>query len=225
MAYEQADVERLGNLYFVSGTFDPHPRLITAHQLNPDAPLSPYYMHFPESGEPGYLLLPQIITLTGKLMAGIIEEEAATGHLFAGLPDGATPLARATASHFDPTGLNVLTFSKEKLATTTLFHHKTGHALAGEPIVPIDDHTSVGRNAGLFTSMLQNDMNLRVKLFLNIVDREQGGRQALARLGVKMRSIFLASVLIRQGLEEGHLSQDKFDEIDAYITANRVADD
>ena len=222
MALDALDRERLGNLYFVSKTFDIGSFELSAHLDNPDLPPSPYYMHFPAPNKPGALYLPEIQATAGRLLFQLAEEEGITGHMFAGVPEGANEIARNAAELCGPNGSNLLTFSKEKLGRLVIFHHIEGHAMPGEKVIGIDDHTSGGRNARLFQRMLETEMRLKMTHFLNIVDREQGGRQRLAENGATMRSIFTISELLGLGLAEGHLTQTQFDDLLHYVRTNPI---
>lgn len=207
-------IEHLGELYYRSHSiqFDIEGDgfLLSAHQDNPDLARSPYYLHYPKPGEKGYELMPELVKYTGMALFKLAVEMGIEGNTYAGVPDGADPLAEATARYGKNYPDNISHFKKQQCGHNTKFSLLDGTFSNGNELTAIDDHTYGGRNKRLF-QIAAEGYGYRMTHILNVVDREQGAEAVMANHGVFMRSLFTITELFEYGLAERHITQDAFD--------------
>src|SRR5579871_523396 len=120
--------DRIAELYFASDSFQFGEFRLSAHQENPDLPLSPYYLHYPKPGEPGAEYLPEMFSLIGEEFYNLCQSQtpAVSPTKIAGVPRGALPLADAHAQHYPTYPANLLTFAKSEVDGKTVFSEPEG---------------------------------------------------------------------------------------------------
>ncbi len=97
-----------------------------------------------------------------------------------------------------------------------------GEVKEGDHILFFDDLITDGRSKVEGIKPLER-MGADVKLILVVVDREQGGRENLERMGYKFRSIVKISEVVRSLMESGKLKEERAMEILNYIRRFKVA--
>jgi len=119
--------------------------------------------------------------LTGFCLARLIAERAPEAQAVGGLTMGADPLASATATMSYLAGRPLAAFYVRKEAKG----HGTGQWLEGTknlrpamPVVILEDVVTSGGSA-LKALTRAREFGLDVRLILGLVDREEGGREAL----------------------------------------------
>lgn len=218
--------EQIGELYYRSETIKFGAFPLSVHIDNPDLPLSPWYLHYPEEGEPGTQYLPELFRLIGVEFKNMNDELGLQPVRIAGVPRGALLLGEELAKQYEQ-GYpgNLLVFGKEQTKPVdgqpgkTEFTGPTGTWEPGDELQIVEDHTSGGRNKRLILNAAQR-AGLVVPTMLTVVDREQGGVANMAELNVALHSIFTASELLNYGVAEGHISQTLADEVNAYRETN-----
>lgn len=198
---------------------------LSVHNDNPDLPLSPYYLHYPKEGEPGYELMPELASKIGDAFYGIIcEFEKFEKNLrIAGVPKGAVVLGEAVASHF--------MFPERVLVMFGKVQHDDGRTVfvppapdtfkEGDELIIVEDHTSGGRNKKLIREAAIN-VGFVVNIMLTVVDRMQGGVEAMAELGVELLSIFTTEELLATLVAMGEITQSQKDQVMEYIVNNQL---
>ncbi len=196
---------------------------ISAHELDDTLPLTPMYLHYPKDSEPGAELLPLMFDIIGKLFYEIITSQKIRFDKVAGIPEGANPFARTTASHFDNPGMILLNFEKRlgDSGKRTFFGPIKGRIGKGDNVVILDDHTSGGYNKSLFVDVIQKNGG-EVTDVLTVVDREQGATEFLKNLGITLHSIFTISELLDFYIAESLITSDQYSEIMKYIKDNQI---
>jgi orotate phosphoribosyltransferase len=116
-----------------------------------------------------------------------------------GLTLGADPVAYAIAHAAAVAGLQIDAFTVRKEAKA----HGAGRRIeggleAGTDVVVVEDVITSGGSA-LQAVRAVEEAGARVMGVLAVVDREEGGRQAIADAGYEARALFTAGDLLREG--------------------------
>jgi uridine monophosphate synthetase len=213
--------ERIAELYFRSNSakFGRFP--LSIHLDRPDLPPSPYYLHYPQAGEPGSELLPELFDLVGQGFFDLCGSKGIRPQKIAAVPNGANPLARAHARRHPAYPDNLLVFAKTTDGNITRFHGPIeGMFEPGDNLVVDEDHTSAGRNKLLFLRAAQC-LGFTVTDMLTVVDRQQQGPENLAEVGVTLHSLFTATELLEAGQAMGFATAAQLAEAQEYIAANQ----
>lgn len=121
--------------------------------------------------------------LVGSLMLGLIRERAAAVEAIGGLTMGADPLASAVSTLSYVTGRPLAAFyvRKEPKGHGTGQWIEGGKSLRrGMPVAIVEDVVTTGGSA-LKAIGRAREFGLEVRLIIGLVDREEGGREALER--------------------------------------------
>lgn len=214
---------QLASLYVQSNSVQFGSFKISAHELDDTLPLTPMYLHYPKDSEAGTELLPQMFNIIGKLFYEIITSRQIQFDKIAGIPEGANPFARTTASHFDSPGKILLNFEKRLDASgkRTFLGPIKGRLGRGDNVAILDDHTSGGYNKSLFVDVIQKNGG-EVTDVLTVIDREQGATKFLKTLGITLHSIFTISELLDFYIAESLITTDQYSEIMKYIKDNQI---
>jgi orotate phosphoribosyltransferase len=214
--------EKIAELYFRSSSIKFGQFRLSAHQDNPDLPLSPYYLHYPKPEEPGHVLMPELAKLVGEEFFHILEahDPVIKPKRIAGVPMGAVPLANEHASHYDDYPNNLLRFKKIEVDGRTAFVLGSGTYELGDELVIDEDHTSGGRNKRLIRAAAIT-AGLAVSTMLTVVDRQQGGPENMAREGVELLPIFTVTDLVEFGLQAGDVTTQQTEAIEEYRLLNQ----
>ncbi|MBI5654811.1 hypothetical protein HZC53_04130 [Candidatus Uhrbacteria bacterium] len=194
------------------------------HEKNPDAPLSPIYLNLRTSDNPKPgPLTPEIVDTVGQCMywlTGMYSAPDGTDEPYdfaAGVPNAGDPFA-ARFAHYK--GLSVLKLKKTENAegrAVTGIH--SGPYKPGGNVALIDDLITQA-DSKLEAIKVLESQGLRVKDVIVLVDREQGGKEQLAKFGYILHSVFTLRQLLDLYVEEGRLEASKRDEVQAYLAAN-----
>jgi orotate phosphoribosyltransferase len=134
---------------------------------------------------------PELLRLLGDRLAASVEEWEPDAVRLAGPALGAVAL---TASAAMASGLPFIIVRGETKEYGT-GNRIEGPFEAGELVCLVEDVvTSGGALAGAVDAL--RDVGLEVRNALCVVDREEGGADALARLGVRLRPLYRASELL-----------------------------
>ncbi len=214
--------EKIAELYYRSGSIRFGAFRLSVHIDNPDLPLSPYYLHYPDSGEDGSELLPELYSLVGQEFYDICESQSTPIRptRIAGVPKGAMPLADAHARLYENYPKNLLVFTKKQDKNKTEFLGPYGEFVEGEELVIDEDHTSGGRNKKLIRAVALSG-GLVVSNMLTVVDRQQGGVENMAKEGVRLLSIFTMDEILRIGAATGFVPHQQLDEALEYRALNQ----
>lgn len=217
--------KELADLYISSGSLRFGSFKLAAHDKDPNLPLTPYYLHYPNEDEEGSQLLPRMFEIIGQIFAEIIEKQNIKYHRIVGMPNGARSLAENTAKLRPDWPENLIEFEKiiDNKGRRAFSGPSKGRVSGGDVVLVCDDHTSGGYSKSLFIkTALKSDLNVRD--VLTVVDRQQGAETYLRSKKVKLHSIFKIETLMKYYLQQGLLSTQKFDLVKNYITNNQIAE-
>ena len=215
----------LFGLYYRSGSVKFGSFRLAARLDNPDLEESPIYLHYPKPDEPGAELLPELYALVGSLVNEFLPQQGPPvvfTHI-AGVPKGADPLAQAYAEYLVAHWPDVLVkFIKDESGENTVFRLASPMEVSeGAQLLPIEDHTSGGRNKKLFFSAAEQ-AGFEVFDMLTVVYRQQGAIEALAAMGVRLLCLSILDEMLDYGVKVGHITQEAADEVRAYIARNQI---
>ncbi|NQU82912.1 MAG: hypothetical protein HQ539_03110 [Parcubacteria group bacterium] len=177
------------------------------HDTNPDAPLSPFCID---------LRLLRTFPPTRKRVAmlmrnHILGDKGIVFDIFADIPTVITPVVTSLS---DMTGIG---FISPKISKT---HGLTGQIDGvydkGLSVLLIDDLVTSGTSIIEAANVLGNN-DLLVRDILVLVDRQQGGEQAIAKAGYKLHSIFKFSQMLQFYLREDLIDQQKYNQVVGYL--------
>jgi orotate phosphoribosyltransferase len=100
-------------------------------------------------------------------------------------------------------------------------HHIEGLHERGQTVLIVDDLITGGHSV-LETADRLRSAGLIVKDALVIVDRQQGGRQALRKAGIKLTSLLTLPVILNYLMASGRISEEWFQRSLAYWEANKA---
>lgn len=195
------------------------------HEKHPDAPLSPYYLNLrtPDNPKPGPLT-PKLVSDIGLLLYRHAVVWGIKFHRIAGIPRAGDPLAAAFAEASSRPDLLI------KLGKADASEGKgrqvvgivAGSFSEGDAVLFIDDLIT-GADTKLEAVDALKEGGLAVKDILVLLDREQGGAEALANFGYQLHAVFTVSWLLNFYLAEGLIDQAVFGEIASYRRGPKFA--
>jgi orotate phosphoribosyltransferase len=133
---------------------------------------------------------PQLLAGLGRELAAMVAEHAPGAELLAGPELGAVPLAAVTSIE---SGLPYVLVRKEAKEYGTA-KRLEGVYDAGQPVCVVEDVVTSG---GALLSAVEalRSVDLHVSAAICVVDREEGGAEAIAAAGVPFASLFTVSSL------------------------------
>jgi orotate phosphoribosyltransferase len=134
---------------------------------------------------------PALLRALGEWLAGAVREHEPDAVRLAGPALGAVALAAATAMASGLPFMIVRSEAKEYGTERRL----EGPYEPGDLVCLVEDVVTTGGALAAAVRALR-DEGLVVRTALAVVDREEGGADALARLGVRLRPLFRASELL-----------------------------
>lgn len=179
------------------------------HALKPDAPLSPFYLDLrvlrshPEARS---LAVEALMKVSTELRFDAIAD----------VPTAATPIAAILTDRLHVPLITPRMDAKGHGTGARI----DGHFTPGTHVVLVDDILTGAASKFEATSVLR-EAGLVVEDVLVLVDREQGGRQALETRGYRVHAVFTITDLLNRWQQTGQLSPALADEIRTYLAANR----
>lgn len=139
---------------------------------------------------------PEGAWLTAVAVLDAMERRGWEAHAVGGLTLGADPIAAAVATVSWHASRPVPAFIVRKEAK----EHGTGRRIEGQPpegarVVLVEDTVTSGGSV-LRAAEACRDAGLEILGAVTVVDREEGGRKALAAEGIELESLFTASALL-----------------------------
>jgi len=192
--------------------------LLKMHEADPSKPLSPYYLDLrtPEHHKKPGPVTPEIIDLGARCLVYAARE--LTYDAAVGLPDTGGPFAAAFVRH--ATG--------KELIRLTKFEHGKFRCIGGlkdydfnatvHTVLPIDDVISAGDTKDEAVFNLRNDA-FEVNNLVVIVDRQEGGREKMAKLGCQVHEVFTATELFGYYADTGKINKRVHRDIKTYIAS------
>lgn len=180
---------------------------IKAHEKNPDAPLSPIYVNLRN--------LPE--NLIDKI-AEAMKDLNLAADVVTGIPTTAISFARVYSGKTGIPFVDII----EKSGTSTnrkLVAKEGAPTGEGKSILIIDDVISQG-NSKFEVLKVARELGYKVAGFIVLIDRVQGGSQALYEMGVKLHSVFTLPEMVEFYKQNNLITEDKYRTITAYLTQN-----
>jgi orotate phosphoribosyltransferase len=91
-----------------------------------------------------------------------------------------------------------------------------GEVVKGEHLLFFDDVITDGKSKLDGIKPLER-LGAQVETVMVVVDREQGGKENLRRLGYRLRSLITISELVKHLFQSSHISKEQFDDALDYI--------
>lgn len=201
------------NLYFLSGSvgFGEFPL------SDPELPPSPYYLHFPKRVR-DMSKLNKLFALIGEEFYELCESQdpAIRPKKIAGIPNGGNILARSLANQYMIPKSKLVVFRKIENGGQHQFEGPVkGTWEKGDDLLLVEDHTSGGHNKELFLPTAW-DAGFVTPYMLDVVDREQGGVEAMAKHRITKLSIFTITQFMREALNQGHITGIQLEAVQEY---------
>jgi orotate phosphoribosyltransferase len=179
------------------------------HEKDPGAPLSPYYINQRELPEEVY-----------EQIGIVLAENDTNGKpdVVTGIPKAGTPIAKAYAKTAGVEHIDI--FDKE---LTGIGRRIVGKARADNEKLRlrIADDLVTGADTKFEAINAAEKMGFEVEEIWVIIDREQGGKEELAKRGYKLKAAFTVSQLLDYYLRTEKITKEKYDESKAYLVASK----
>ncbi len=192
------------------------------HEKHPDAPLSPFYLNLrtPDNPKPGPLTGEDCV-LAAEILWQKILESGLSFSAIAGIPNAGDPLAEAIEKvAAAPRCFRIIKLGKEvdgekrKIVPLAGFDYRPG-----EKVLLVDDLITQA-DSKLEAIKAIEDSGLEVVGLIVLVDREQGGRERLEKVGYKLISAFTITELFDYYRKKGMITLEKHEECLTYIANN-----
>ncbi|MFA5185923.1 MAG: hypothetical protein WC551_05520 [Patescibacteria group bacterium] len=194
------------------------------HETHPDAPLSPIYLNLrtPSNPKPGPLGDAEVMDVAQEMYA-LARSQGLGFELASGVPNAGDPFAEAfcrvaAADRGRRHSIGFLILQKEEAADgqRRVTSVRMGAYSKKDRALLIDD--SIIHADPAFEAIRVLEQNeLKVTDVLVLVDREQGGREELARRGYNLHAVFTLSELLDFYVAACLLTHRKRDEVREYL--------
>lgn len=216
---------RAADRLMTRGAFQVGAFKLKLHETQPEAPLSPIYFNLrnkenPKAGplEVGDYDLMGCCLLDKVAMAGVRFEALAP------IPRAGVPFVEGMQRVFDPDSdqdrFRILELEKIETDAGRCIVPKSGFDYhPGERVLLVDDLIT-GAHTKLEAIRAVESRGSIVAGLVVFLDREQGGRQVIEEAGYNLFAVFTITDLLQHYLWTGKITQEKCDEIFAYIAIN-----
>jgi uridine monophosphate synthetase len=193
------------------------------HETNPDAPLSPVYLNLrtPQNPKAGPLDADDIQACISAMIELLLDRHLEFESVV-GVPRAGDPFASTLARQMTKTGqmVGLLVLGKDEAGDKRMVARiREGAFGPGFTVLVVDDLITRADSKLEAIRVLERE-GLRVKDVLVLVDRGQGGRQELERLGYRLHAVFTLRELLDFYVETDLLTAAKRDEVLAYLAVN-----
>lgn len=221
LTFEQV---QLANALFGAGAVKFGEFRLKVHEADPDVSPSPVYLDIRAKDHPkGGTLTAEIVQMIGEQLWHLAEEKLLKFDRVAGVPHAGDPLAKAfvDASHglFMPLQLTKIDTGERRKIEGKI----QGHWNPGQTVLLIDDVVSSGALSKFEAIEVLEKHGLAVRDIMVVVDREQGGAEALAKRGYALYAIFKLSDLLDWYFVQGRITSAQRDKIMRYLALQPVS--
>ncbi len=197
------------------------------HEKDPDAPLSPVYLdlrthHNPKPGPLGEAEIMEV----AKEMYALARSQGLEFDLVSGVPNAGDPFAEAfsrvaAADRGRRRSVGFLMLRKEEDADgqRKVTSVQMGSWSKKDRVLLIDDLITRAESK-LEAIQVLEQADLKVSDILVLVDREQGGREELAKHGYNLHAVFTLGELLDFYVAACLMTHRKRDEVKEYLKAN-----
>jgi uridine monophosphate synthetase len=202
------EIKRLAAMLYEVGAVKFGAFRLKQHETNPDAPLSPIYLNLRILRS-----YPPVMAYTCALMDKICKP--LEFELYADIPTAVTPLV-SILSYLN----NIPMISPRKDAKGYgLGVDIDGDFREGQRVLLVDDVVSLAYSKFEAIDKLER-AGLVVQDLLMVIDRQQGGVQALIEKGYRVHLVATLSQLMAHYLESSAIDQARYDEVINYLGQN-----
>ena len=178
------------------------------HEKHPGAPSSPSYINLREFSD-------EMLLYIGKLFYELVKSEELEFNKIVGLPRAGDPLAKAFAKEAEEI-YNLIFLEKEESENKRrILSHIIGEFKKGEIVLIFDDLVSAGHTKIEGIEAVRSN-NLIVTDCVVLIDRQQGGIEEMAKLGVKVHFLFTLEEILEIYIKEKFITEKVRQEILAY---------
>jgi orotate phosphoribosyltransferase len=207
---------------FNAGTMQIGAFRLKRHETHPNDPLSPFLLNYrtPDNKKPGPLT-PDLITRCAVEMLDVAKDRKIHFDFVAGIPNAGTPFAEAIHRLVGPTNVDLITLEKTELPNRRFISgiKGGGKIIKGRRGLLVDDLVSKADTKFEAVGVLEDAESIIAGIIL-LVDREQGGRIALERMGYPTHSVYsVRGDLLPIYLNKDLITQQQNDRIISYIEA------
>ena len=181
------------------------------HETQPDAPLSPMYVDLRVLRS-----FPDALDAAVAALQELIENDNLVFSRYADVPMAATPMV-AVLSHLTRIPMITPREAKSHGAGGTI----NGFFTPGETVLVIDDVVTHADSKLEATRTLEAN-GLTVQDVVVLVDREQGGPQAIAAAGYRLHSAVTISDLLAYWRETGGIAEDVYQRVTGYFATSKA---
>ncbi len=162
----------------------------------------------------GLVSHPEILRMAGEALAGVLE--GLEFDRIAGLPYAGLPLAVSASL----AGNRPMLYARKEAKEYGTRKRIEGDYAAGQTVALLDDViTNGGAKLELAEPFLEE--GLAVRDFVVLVDREQGGREALAAHGYRLHSVFTLRELLAALRRHGAIDEATLEAVTGYLDASQ----
>lgn len=180
------------------------------HDTDPTAPLSPIYIDLQvvRSDVTGFHFVVEALEY-------IMKKHQIKSDLISDIPTASTPFVSVIAYR------NSIPMISPKISKT---HGLTGEIdgayKPGETVLLVDDLITKADSKIEAAKVLEKN-GLIVKDVLVLVDREQGGKESLDKMGYNLHAALLLSEMLKFYMEHGKINGVKYQEVTNYLKSSR----
>lgn len=216
--------ETLALALFENGNvkMDPAGHRLKLHEENPDAPMSPYFfdLRTPDNPKPGsHTLTDELVREIGYEMFALLVEDGVEFDAVAGAPVAGNPFARVMANEAELTLVELM--KEEAGGKRRISGVVQSDALDRLVEVVLVDDLITGAHTKREAISVMRERTLNVRHVVVLIDREQGGKEALAAEGITLHAVFTVSKLIDIYYTHGKITAAQYGAAQVYLANER----
>ena len=179
------------------------------HETNPDAPLSPIYIDLRLIRSFPGLLADVVDSIIGKVMNDGVKFD-----LLSDIPTALTPFVTLMSQKLD------IPMISPKISKTHGLEGKIdGLFLPNQSVLLVDDLITKADSKIEAANVLEKN-DLVVRDIAVLIDRQQGGKEALIQSGYRLHSVFNIMEMLHIYLDVGKITQERYNETVEYLRNN-----
>jgi uridine monophosphate synthetase len=160
---------------------------------------------------------PAVMRIIVEVFKDKIKESSIKYDIIAGIPYTALPIASVLSLE-----LNVpMIYARKEIKEHGTKKQIEGVYKVGQTCLVIDDLITTG-GSKLETAEPFEKEGLKVKDFIVLVDREQGGKKQLEEKGYNLHSIILMSEVLEVLKKEGKMNEETYKKVKTFLEGNQV---
>jgi len=160
---------------------------------------------------------PEVMRMIVEVFKDKIKESGVKYDLIAGIPYTALPIASVLSLD-----LNIpMIYARKESKDYGTKKQIEGVYKAEQTCLVIDDLITTG-GSKLETAEPFEKEGLKVKDFIVLVDREQGGKKQLEEKGYNLYSIILMSEILEVLKEEGKMDEEMYEKVKTFLEENQI---